>query len=99
MVLSIFFSKFKSEFLPLVLERGILSRLYLLPTASGVDIWRNFGCLRRMNGPVWFCSALVNSDTLTVYYGIKYSQFIKPISELRASDCSITVVNYQKNFL
>ena len=36
--------------------------------------------LRNM-GPVWFCSALVNSDTLTVYYGVKQSQFTKPTPE------------------
>ena len=36
--------------------------------------------------PVWFCSALVNSDTLTVYYGIKQSQFTKLTPEPRASD-------------
>ena len=30
---------------------------------------------------VWFCSALVNSDTLTRYYGVKQSQFIKPTPE------------------
>ena len=33
------------------------------------------------SGPVWFCSALVNSDTLTVYYGVKQSQFTKPTPE------------------
>ena len=32
-------------------------------------------------GPVWFCSALVNSDTLTAYYGVKQSQFTKPTPE------------------
>ena len=32
-------------------------------------------------GPVWFCSALVNSDILTIYYGIKQSQFTKPTPE------------------
>jgi len=35
---------------------------------------------------VWFWSALVNSDTLTAYYGVKQSQFIKPTPEPRASD-------------
>ena len=35
---------------------------------------------------VWFCSALVNSDTLTVYYGVKQSQFTKPTLEPRVSD-------------
>ena len=60
--------------------------------------------------PVWFCSALVNSDTLTAYYGVKQSQFTKPTSEPHASDlknlmrpltarledgyCSITVANH-----
>ena len=53
-------------------------------------------------GPVWFCSALVSSDTLTAYYGVKQSQFTKPTPEPRASDlttrledgyCSITVAN------
>ena len=37
-------------------------------------------------GPVWFCSALVNSDTLTDYYGVKQSHFTKPTLEPRASD-------------
>ena len=32
------------------------------------------------------CSVLVNSDSLTANYGIKQSQFTKPISEPRASD-------------
>ena len=32
-------------------------------------------------GPVWFCSALVNSDTLTDYYGVKQSHFTKPTLE------------------
>ena len=32
-------------------------------------------------GPVWFCNALVNSDILTVYYGVKQSQFTKPTPE------------------
>ena len=36
--------------------------------------------------PVWFCNALVNSDTLTVYYGVKQSQFTRPTLEPRASD-------------
>ena len=62
-------------------------------------------------GSVWFCSALANNDTLTDYYGVKQSQFTKPIPEPRASDpekfneaferairgwqCSITVANHQ----
>ena len=29
-----------------------------------------------------FCSVLVNSNILIAYYGVKQSQFIKPISEL-----------------
>jgi hypothetical protein len=37
-------------------------------------------------GPVWFCSALVNSDTLTAYYGVKQSQFTKSTPEPRTSD-------------
>ena len=57
------------------------------------------------------CSVLVNSNTLTVNYGVKQSQFTKPTSEPRASDpeesneafdaraedcdCSITVANHQ----
>ena len=32
-------------------------------------------------GSVWFCSALVNSDTLIAYYGVKQSQFTKPTPE------------------
>ena len=31
--------------------------------------------------PVCFGSALVNSDTLTDYYGVKQSQFTKPTPE------------------
>ena len=37
-------------------------------------------------GPVWFCSVLVNSDILTAYYGVKQSQFAKPTSDPRVSD-------------
>ena len=33
------------------------------------------------SGPVWFCSALVNSNILTAYYGVKQSQFTKPTPE------------------
>ena len=36
-------------------------------------------------GPVWFCRALVNSDTLTAYYGVKQSQFTQ-LQNPRASD-------------
>ena len=62
-------------------------------------------------GPVWFCSVLVNSDTLTTNYSVKQSQFTKSTLEPRASDpeesnksfdcairgwyCSITVSNYR----
>ena len=35
-------------------------------------------CLR----PRLVCSVLVNSDTLTVNYGVKQNQFTKPTSEL-----------------
>ena len=54
---------------------------------------------------------LINSDILTVNYGVKQSQFTKPTSEPRASDpeesneafdarlendyCSFTVANHQ----
>ena len=33
-----------------------------------------------------FCRASVNSDTLTVYYGVKQNQFTKLTPEPRASD-------------
>jgi len=35
---------------------------------------------------VWFCSASVNSDTLTIYYSVKQNQFTKLTLEPCASD-------------
>ena len=35
---------------------------------------------------VWFCSALVNNNTLTVNYVVKQNQFTKPIPEPHAND-------------
>ena len=51
-----------------------------------------------IKGPVWFGNALVNSDTLTVYYGVKQSQFTKsrPLTaRLNDGYCSITVANHR----
>ena len=53
---------------------GLRAGLIAAPTAGGA------------HGSVWFCSALVNSDTLTVYYGVKQNQFTKQTPEPRASD-------------
>ena len=46
-----------------------LARLVACRTTSAVDEGRARGSTRL--GLIWFCSALVNSDTLTVNYGVK----------------------------
>ena len=53
---------------------GILVVNYATPLSSSI-LW-----------PCLVCSVLVNSDFLTVNYGVKQSQFTKLISEPRASD-------------